>query len=72
MKKFFCSECNEEKTYTIKQNAITEYKGCKLKVIENIAVCDVCSNEIFVPELENENLKKLYDEYRKVVEKKEK
>jgi len=66
MKKFFCSECNEEKTYAIKQNVITEYKGYKLKVIENIAVCDICSNEIFIPELENENLNRLYDEYRKV------
>lgn len=66
MNKAFCNNCNQYVNYTIKKSFIKEYKGTTLNVEENIPVCEVCGEELFIPEIENENLKRLYDEYRKL------
>ncbi|MEN8906840.1 MAG: type II TA system antitoxin MqsA family protein [Clostridiales bacterium] len=65
MKKFYCNNCNKEKVYKIRQNKIVNYRGYKLSVVENIPVCTSCNEDILVPEIENENLIRLYNEYRK-------
>lgn len=64
MNKVFCPECNEEVTYHIINETINEYKGYNVDVAQNIAVCDNCNERIYVSELENDNLKRLYEKYR--------
>ncbi|GAA0864758.1 type II TA system antitoxin MqsA family protein [Paraclostridium tenue] len=66
MNKIFCPECNEKTTYHIINQIINEYKEYKVDVIQHIAVCDKCSEKIYVSELENENLKRLYKKYRNI------
>lgn len=66
MEKAFCPECNEWVEYNIKSGIIKDYKGKEVNVEEKIAYCNTCRNELFVEEIEEENLKRLYDEYRKV------
>lgn len=66
MNKAFCPNCNKEVTYHIIEETIKEYKGYKVDILQNIAVCDICDEKIYVSELENNNLKKLYDKYRKM------
>lgn len=67
MKKYICPYCNKEVSYHLRDEVIEEYKGKKVEVKVNIAVCDECKNDIFVPSIEDENLKRLYDKYREVV-----
>ncbi|WP_461207602.1 type II TA system antitoxin MqsA family protein [Clostridium sp. DL1XJH146] len=66
MKKTFCPKCNKEVEYLTKKNMIKEYKKVKVNVEETIAFCPICGENIFVTEIERENLKRLYDEYRKI------
>ncbi|MBW9154324.1 type II TA system antitoxin MqsA family protein [Clostridium estertheticum] len=63
MKNIFCTNCNEKVNYSIRKNIIQEYKGQTVNVEENIATCDVCGKDIFVIEIENDNLKRLYAKY---------
>ena len=63
MEKFFCENCNKKVNYDIRKNTIKEYKGQIVNVEENIAVCNECNNDIFVPDIENDNLKRLYAKY---------
>lgn len=63
MKNIFCTNCNEKVNYSIRKNIIQEYKGQMVNVEENIATCDVCGKDIFVTDIENDNLKRLYAKY---------
>ena len=67
MEKIFCEKCNKKVNYDIRKNTITEYKGQIVNVEENIAVCTECKNDIFVPDIENDNLKRLYAKYGELV-----
>lgn len=60
----FCPMCNKNVNYKIITEIIDDYKGYKVNVKQNIAVCDNCGKRIYVSELENENLKSLYQKYR--------
>ena len=64
MKNVFCTNCNKNVSFTIKKNIIREYKGQIVNVEENVAICNECGKDLFVPEIENENLKRLYAKYR--------
>ncbi len=66
MGKAFCPKCNRKVEYTTRKNVIEEYKGIKVNVQENIAVCSECGEDIFVSELESDNLRRLYDKYREL------
>jgi putative zinc finger/helix-turn-helix YgiT family protein len=63
MKKIFCEKCNEMREFNVKENLIHVYKGSEVNVIENIAVCNFCGEELFNEEFERDNLKRLYDKY---------
>lgn len=67
MDKFYCEHCNKKVNYFIRKNIIDEYKGQMVNVEENIAVCEECGNDIFIPSIENENLKRLYSKYRSLM-----
>ena len=66
MKKAYCPYCRKEELYDVGENVIEEYKGRKLHVKENIAVCKKCHNTLYVPALEDDNNIRLYNEYRKL------
>lgn len=61
----FCEECRDDVVYNvtelIKQSVLKEetykYKGKE-------AVCAQCGSEVYVAEIEDYNLKALYDAYR--------
>lgn len=66
MNKFFCPNCNKEVSYTIRENLINEYKGQIVNIKENIAVCNECGKDIYVPEIEEDNFNRLYSKYREL------
>lgn len=61
--KVYCSKCNEKNLYYIKRELRKEYKGKVVNIEEDIPKCEKCDCDVFVPEIENENLKSLYKRY---------
>ncbi|KMJ93087.1 DNA-binding protein [Clostridium botulinum C] len=61
--KAFCTKCNKIVNYKIRKELMAEYKGEKVNVIENIGVCNECGEDIFIMDLEIDNLKRLYEKY---------
>jgi len=68
MPKAHCSHCQEDHKYTTKTELIKEYKGFEVNIEEQIAVCSNCNQEIFVHEIDWDNLNRLYTKYREMAE----
>jgi len=66
MSKVYCPNCQDKVNFTTRKKTISTFKGYEVNVEENIAVCSICNEDIFVPEIEDDNTKKLYDKYREV------
>lgn len=65
--KTLCDHCLDFKTFTIHNKELTgTLKNVKYKYAGKVAVCDCCGNEIYVGSVNDHNLTKLYDEYRRV------
>lgn len=65
MGKMFCSECRNDVTYSIKPQKMTNtIRGRVYEYNGEIAYCDACGKEIYIPEINDSNLKALYDVYR--------
>ena len=63
--KVFCPECRRDVKYSVKENKETaELKGEVFEFTSPTAYCEKCGSEIYVAELEDANLKALYDLYR--------
>lgn len=66
MKKIFCTECREFIEYNIEEKEVTEeLKGKEYTYIAEVTTCPICGEEVYVGEIDDRNMKKLYDEYRK-------
>lgn len=65
-KKVFCEECRNDVEYVVKETRMVgTIKGEAYHYIGKIAHCIDCGSEIYVEEINDFNLKTLYDEYRK-------
>ncbi len=61
----FCEECRDEVEYIVKKAPMTgTIKGVKYNYIGKEARCIACNTLIYVPEINDYNLKALYDAYR--------
>ena len=61
----FCPECRQDVRLSVKEKPDSaELKGEVYKFVSKTAYCDECGIEVYVPEIEDENLKSLYDAYR--------
>lgn len=64
-KKVFCEECRKDVNYIINNKQMEgTIKGETYNYLGKIAHCIDCQSEIYVPEINDFNLKALYDEYR--------
>lgn len=62
----FCEHCRKDVLYTEKDEYIvTKLKSEPYRYYGKVAVCDECNNEIFVNEINDNNLHQLYTEFRK-------
>lgn len=65
MSKQYCIECRKEVAYCIEEvQREAELKGEKYSYIRKVAKCKECGEEIYIAELNDANLKALYDQYR--------
>lgn len=61
----FCEKCRDIVAYSLELvNREKEIKGIKIKFEERKAYCTKCGEELFVPEIRDNNLKMLDDKYR--------
>lgn len=64
-RRVFCEECSNDVTFTINEKKMEgTIKGEKYSYIEKEAHCVDCGSEIYVAEVNDFNLKALYDAYR--------
>ncbi len=64
-KKTFCEECRRDVRYTIDGTKLAgTLKGVQYDYIGQKAICNECRSEVYVHEVEDYNLKSLYDTYR--------
>lgn len=67
--KQFCIECRDFVIYKIIEKEMTaKLKGKDYKFLGKEAICDNCGEEIYIGDINDYNLKALYDEYRRVNE----
>ncbi|OFV69200.1 type II TA system antitoxin MqsA family protein [Acetobacterium wieringae] len=61
----FCPECRKDLKFSVKEKVDSaELRGEIYEFTSKTAYCDECGSEVYVPEIEDENLKALYDAYR--------
>ena len=66
MKIDYCYYCDEDVEFeVIKREIAKEIKGHKINYVAKIAICKKCGNEMDVPGLDDDNLRKANHEYRK-------
>jgi len=62
----FCPKCRKDVSFSVTEIQLeNELKGVKYEYYGKKAICDDCKEEVYVPEVEDFNLKSLYNEYRK-------
>ncbi len=64
--KHYCPYCNSEQEYYIDKRIFKEYKGVDVNVEENVPICKKCGNELVINNIEDENLKRIYNKYREL------
>lgn len=64
--KVYCEKCNEKVNYNIISENLKEYKGIEVNVEQNIGVCEKCNERLYIIDLEEDNLKRLYSKYREL------
>lgn len=62
----FCPNCYNDSLTEIKEEVETlSVKDMTINIVSKIAYCKECGNQIWNKELDEENLKRAYDEYKK-------
>lgn len=65
-KDLFCHKCNDYREINIIQRKETyPVKGEKIEITSIVSLCKQCGEELFDEELDEENLERAYDLYRK-------
>lgn len=61
----FCEDCGKVKEVVISYKKVVEvFQGVEVEYYAQIACCKGCGAELYVGDLHDDNLKKLYDAYR--------
>lgn len=62
----YCPYCKKEVEYKIQKRELKEFKGVQINCFEEVAVCKVCMEDLYVNELENKNNERIYKAYREI------
>ena len=66
MSAVYCTNCREERNTRIEKRRETfNVKGEATEVYSNVTVCSTCGQDIYVEELDAQNLSRAYDAYRR-------
>lgn len=69
MKEAYCTNCHEKQPYRIKSaEVIAVHNGVHVLYREETAICSVCCEEMWLPEIKADNLVRLHNAYLKATE----
>ncbi|SHF79911.1 hypothetical protein SAMN02746089_02570 [Caldanaerobius fijiensis DSM 17918] len=64
--KSYCYFCDKDVEYIVKEEEVHEkLKGVEISYIAKIPYCSECRREIYVAELDDDNIRKAHEKYRK-------
>ncbi len=64
----YCYECDKKVNITLKEQEIaTDIKGVNISYIGNIAYCNECGEEVFISNIDDENITKANAKYREAI-----
>lgn len=66
MDKIFCPNCNKKVNFKFITEFIKTFRGVEVNVSQNVPVCLICEEHIYLPEFEEENFNMLYNKYREL------
>jgi hypothetical protein len=62
--KTYCYECNDDKDVELLEKEVTTTIDTITFIYSaNIAKCKICGNEVYIPEISDQNLKRANDKY---------
>lgn len=61
--KVYCPFCKKEAEYDVQKREVKKFKDVEINTYENVAVCKSCNNDLYIPELEDENTKRINNLY---------
>lgn len=65
IKKAYCPECRKESNYSVERKKLNgTIKALDISYDGEVAYCDNCGSEIFIPEIHDTNLEALNEQYR--------
>ncbi len=64
----YCPYCKKEVKYKIEKKEVNSFKGIEIDTFENVGICEECQRELYIPNIEDENLKRINDKYREKVD----
>lgn len=64
-KPHFCTKCNDKTIWQLQFHPVEiEVRGKRFKYIEAVALCDVCGEEMYVPDINDFNAKAREEAYK--------
>ncbi len=64
----YCPYCGKEVNYKVEKRMVEEFRGIEINTFENVAICNICGNDLYIGEIEEENNRRVYDLYREKVD----
>lgn len=65
MQKFDCPNCHSARSHIVQRQETMRIKNMDVDVKAKVAVCDKCGAEVFDPVLEEQNMCRAYNQYRR-------
>lgn len=62
--KVYCPYCRKEVKYKIEKRDIVKFKNVIINSYENVGICIECNQDLYINELENANLDRIYKAYK--------
>ncbi|MCL2323492.1 MAG: DUF4065 domain-containing protein [Oscillospiraceae bacterium] len=62
----FCTTCNKKTNYELKHEPIINFRNIEVNVDQIVPYCLECGNDMFIEDIENENLLNLYSKYKEL------
>lgn len=64
MRIIYCPYCRKDVDYKVEKREFRVYRGIDVNTFENVAVCKLCNQDLYVAELEDANIKRISQIYK--------
>lgn len=64
MRIIYCPYCRKDVDYKVEKREFRVYRGIEVNTFENVAVCKLCNQDLYVAELEDANIKRISQIYK--------